>query len=399
MLVLTTTFPKEKDDYGTPRFVFDLALNLSKKGIDTIVLTPDRPKSNLSKENINEKLTVQRYRYFNKKMQNLTTGEGIIPLVSRSKFNGLLIFFLVFSQFIHSLRLIKRNRFSVINSHWLVPSGLLGAVFQRIFGIKNIVTIHAAGLHLLERLSFGKRLAKFVYKNSTKILVVSNFGKKRFYNLLSKPDKPFFNSKVKVIPMGVYTKQYKTKAKNSFNSKEFNILFIGRIVEKKGLEYAIRALKLVENFPAKLHICGFGPLRTKLESLVEENGLKNQVQFYGKISEKQKIQFLNSADILLVPSIETEQGDKEGLPVVILEAVSAKLPVIACDIGGIGDGVLHNQTGILIKSKCESCIHQAISELNSNREKLRKLSNNCDSFSKKFDWEEIAKRYIEEIIS
>ena len=68
--------------------------------------------------------------------------------------------------------------------------------------------------------------------------------------------------------MGVYTSKYmKSNYENVFEKKDFNILFIGRLVEKKGLEYALKAVKLIEGFDIKLHICGKGPRKKNIESI------------------------------------------------------------------------------------------------------------------------------------
>lgn len=161
-MVLTTTFPKDKDDYTTPRFVYDLAYNISESDFPTFVLTPDRPDSKYSIEKITDNFSVYRFKYFFKKCQNLTSGEGIIPNLRKSIFNYVLIPFLIFKQYLKAVRLIRKNKIDSINSHWLVPSGYIGATIQRLYKKKNYVTIHAAGLYLLEKKPFGKCLAKYI---------------------------------------------------------------------------------------------------------------------------------------------------------------------------------------------------------------------------------------------
>ncbi len=223
---------------------------------------------------------------------------------------------------------------------------------------------------------------------------------KRFYKLLSEPNIDQYNKKVKVVPMGTYTKSLTQKVgKKIFPKNSFNILFLGRIVEKKGLIYAIEAIKKINSKDIYFHICGDGPLRGTLKNFVRENNLTKSVIFYGRISEKDKIKFLNSVDLLLVPSIETPEGDKEGFPVVILEALSAGLPIIATNVGGISDGVIHQYTGFLIEQKSVEQIVNAINNLKSNDELLENISNNCKGHSKQFDWTIITDKHIIEIIA
>jgi len=400
ILILTTTFPKDKEDYGTPRFVYDIAKNIADRNIKTIVLTPDRPNSKNKIEKYADKFYAIRYRYFIKKKQYLTSGEGIIPSIRKNKENLVLLPFLIIGQLIHSLKLIKKEEINIINSHWLVPSGFTGALIQKILKRKNYVTIHAAALYLLEKIPLGNRIARFIYNNSTRIFIVSNFGKKQFYKLLNLKDKASYDVKVKTIPMGIYIDKF-NKERNTFAfpEKSFNILFLGRLVEKKGLVYAIEAIKCMQSKNVNLHICGGGPLKNKLEEMVENYNLSQKIKFYGFISESDKINYFNSADILLVPSIETPEGDKEGLPVVILEALSAGLPIIATNVGGIKDGVIDNYTGKLIEQKNSESIVNAIIEIKNNKELYKEMKTNCKKYAKKFDWVKIANKYLTEIKS
>jgi len=279
----------------------------------------------------------------------------------------------------------------------MVPSGLIGAFIQKFYKKKNYVTAHAAALYLLERIAFGKLFARCIFTNSTRIFVVSNFGKDLLFSLLSNVDQDDFDKKVKVIPMGAYLDNFKhRKGKKKLEEKKFNILFLGRLVEKKGLKYAIKSIKELNNDEILLHICGDGPLKVELENLVKELEMEKKILFYGRISEQEKINFFTSADVLLVPSIETDEGDKEGLPVVILEALAAGLPIIATDVGGIKDGVINNFTGKLIEQKNSSEISENIVLLKNDVDLCNSLKMNCILHSKNFDWKVIACKYIDE---
>jgi len=397
LLVLTTTFPKSKEDYGTPRFVYDLAYNISNQDIRTIVLTPDRPNSEKMIEEIKSNFIVLRFRYFFKKKQKLTSGEGIIPSIKNSKVNIFLIPFLVLTQFFNTRKIVKKYNIDIVNSHWLVPSGLIGAYIQKRFKKNNYVTVHAAGLYLLEKIPFGKMFAKYIYRNSTKIMVVNNYGKQRIYELLSRPDIKLFDQIVKVIPMGTYLETISdTKRPKNFNPEKFNLLYLGRIVEKKGLKYAIEAMKNLDNNKIQFHICGDGTLKQELEEYVTKNSFNDRVIFYGQISKDEKNNFFNYADALIVPSIETSEGDKEGLPVVILEALAYGLPVIASDVGGISDGVKHMETGLLVKQKNTDEITKAICILMEDKNLVKEFKKKSKEFAKNFEWKLIANYYINE---
>lgn len=130
-----------------------------------------------------------------------------------------------------------------------------------------------------------------------------------------------------VIPNAV--KQPLTKSKNP---RAGRIVFLGRLVERKGVEYLIRAFaKLAANMPeVELIIAGDGPLRSKLESVVKENGIENAVNFLGYVDEAEKFDLLASAQIACFPSI---YGESFGI--VLIEAMAAGAKIV---VGGDNPG-------------------------------------------------------------
>jgi glycosyltransferase involved in cell wall biosynthesis len=129
------------------------------------------------------------------------------------------------------------------------------------------------------------------------------------------------------------------------------ILFVGRLVEKKGVEYLIRAFELVKaQVPAaELVIVGDGPLRPKLEQLAVQ--LKLGVTFLGGLSSPQIKAELQKTRMLCSPSVTAENGDAEGLPIVILEAQACGIPVITSARGGAGEGIIDGVTGFAFSEK------------------------------------------------
>lgn len=125
------------------------------------------------------------------------------------------------------------------------------------------------------------------------------------------------------------------------------VLFVGRLTEKKGVEYLIHAIAQVQHQrpDVSLILIGDGPLKNKLEALSAEH-LK-QYQFLGRQTPEIVKQWMNRASLLAAPSITATDGDSEGLPNVVLEAQSMALPVVSTLHAGIPEAVLHEQTGFL----------------------------------------------------
>jgi len=128
------------------------------------------------------------------------------------------------------------------------------------------------------------------------------------------------------------------------------ILTVGRLVEKKGHEYALKALAtLSHDSPGfEYEVVGDGPLASHLQSLAESLGIADRVRFRGALSEPEVADAMRRADLFVLPSVEAANGDREGTPTVLLEAQATSLPVIATRHAGIPEVVRDGETAILV---------------------------------------------------
>lgn len=133
--------------------------------------------------------------------------------------------------------------------------------------------------------------------------------------------------------------------------KEKVVLFVGRLVEKKGCRYLIEAFtKFSKNFPDyKLVILGDGPLRESLQKL--SIGVQDKVSFLGSLPHQDVMKWMKRARIFCAPSIIADNGDAEALGLVFAEAQAAGTPVVSFNTGGISEVVLHEKTGFLALEK------------------------------------------------
>ncbi len=408
ILILTTTFPKSEDDFQTPKFVLDLGLSFQKLDYEVCVLTPNFPNGK-KKETI-FKLNVKRFNYFfPRKKQDLCIKGGVLTNLEKNKFNYLKVPFLSLCLLFNTLFYILKKRDTIINSHWAVPSGLVGAIMNKLFRTTHISTLHAAGVYSLKKLPLSRFIASFIMKGSSRIYPVSSEVKNVFLSIL-KNDKRIMEAenKMKILPMGVWIKKMllqreniiEIRKRNYINDDTFLILYIGRLVEKKGVEFLIEAIKnLVEDINVKIkavkvYICGGGPKKDKLVEFVNNLGLNKIIEFKGIITDNKKIEYINMADIVVVPSIITKTGDTEGLPVVILESMAAAKPVIASNVGGIKDVVQDGENGFLVMQQKPSEIHDAILKIFQNPEKANEMSRKAFETIQNYDWSVIAEEYL-----
>jgi len=124
-----------------------------------------------------------------------------------------------------------------------------------------------------------------------------------------------------------------------------DVLFVGRLVEKKGLETLLRAFATVRRLrpETSLVIVGDGPLRSKLEKLAGES-----VRFLGRLDSNAVAEWMRQAAVLAAPSVTARDGDAEGLPNVVVEAAASALPVVGTDHGGIPEAVVDGETGFIV---------------------------------------------------
>jgi len=127
------------------------------------------------------------------------------------------------------------------------------------------------------------------------------------------------------------------------------LVFVGRLVEKKGVAYLIEAVAILAvRYPAlKLNIVGDGPLRGSLESLAAKFGVEEKVHFAGSVLNEDVPDFLRAAKISVMPSVVASSGDQEGLGLVAVEALGCGCAVVAFDLPAVRDTIIDGKTGLM----------------------------------------------------
>jgi len=163
----------------------------------------------------------------------------------------------------------------------------------------------------------------------------------------------------------------KVPYKQMAGNNQLTMLSVARLVEKKGIEYALRALaKIGKGNIVKYRIIGDGPLKNELIELTKQLGLAEVVEFVSFISVEALLQEIAKADIIVLPSITAENGDQEGLPVTLVMAQALGLPVISSFHAGIPELVIDGVTGLLAPERDVQRLAQHM-ELLANDSELR----------------------------
>lgn len=163
-------------------------------------------------------------------------------------------------------------------------------------------------------------------------------------------------------------------------SGPWRILAVGRFVRTKGFPDLLTAITRLrrENFPVTLTLVGDGSWRGRLEEQIRRQGLQDYVEMPGFVPNDKLVSFMLDHDMLAVPSVVYKNGDRDGIPNVIMEALSLDLPVVATDVCGIGEVVQNNRTGALVPQRKPALLARAIRqilELEDRGESLAKAGN------------------------
>ena len=168
-------------------------------------------------------------------------------------------------------------------------------------------------------------------------------------------------SKIAVLRSGINLERFRFRGRQPFHDP-IRVISVGRLAPNKGIEFCIRAIDLLRRrgVDVRYRIIGGGPLRSDLESLVDELGVIDIVEFEGPTASDRVVEALNAADVLVTPSITGLHGEQEGLPNAPKEAMAVGVPVIATPIGGIPELVKEGETGFHIEERDPESIADTI---------------------------------------
>lgn len=392
ILVLATTFPRRAGD-TVPMFVHDLAVEMDKLGHEVSVLAPHAPGA-ARREQMGP-LDVHRFRYFAPvSRQRLAYGGGILNNVRGSLLAKMQVAPFA-AQFVrHARRVCREQRIEAVHSHWVIPCGYVGSWVAKGQGVPHVATMHAGDVAGLAKLPARERISGYVLHRTERIVAVSNYIADRFRACVSEADRALLEPRLSVMPMGVDVGGLQSGPADGEAAGE-TVLFIGRLVEKKGVPTLLEAMKgiLRERPHAKLLVCGTGPLREQLEATARAAGIAGSVRFLGFVTDEQKARLLRARPILAVPSIEASSGDVEGLPVTILEGLAAGCAVVATRTGGVADVLVDGENGVLVQPGDVADLSRAIAGLLESPQARRRLGDEARQRAWSFDWPRIAKAY------
>jgi colanic acid/amylovoran biosynthesis glycosyltransferase len=245
-------------------------------------------------------------------------------------------------QRMQALRGAKRP--DIVHCHY-GEVGLGYRFLGRFWSAPLVVSFYGYDCSSLPR-AMGDGLYRPLFRLADSVIVLSEAMRERLLSLGCPP------ALLHVHPLGVDTSRFAFRKRNS-PGEVVRILTVGRLVEKKGIEFALRAVAQVVPDYTKLRydIIGDGPLRDSLERLSRALQLEHVVRFLGPVEEAGVAEAMDRADLFVLPSITAADGDEEGTPTVLIEASSCGLPIVSTRHAGIPEVVVDGISGFLVPER------------------------------------------------
>jgi len=349
VLILTHTFPTK---YNPIAAIFLLnQLKELKKYCDIRIIFPYayipkikifNPYYRFSKIPLQEKIAeilVYHPRYF------------MIPrILFKLRFLHFYLFTESYFSYFASKKLVhdimKKWNPDIIHMHGAVSEGLLGVSLKKKYEKPLLVTVYGEDVTRYSKQAPSKYLAKLSLKNADVIICQSKFLENEIRQI------GIFNESFFIIPMGTDIKNFKPRDKNkarqvlNLPKNKKIVLFVGHLVARKGVEYLIRAIKLLSKRDKNILCCivGKGDMENSLKKLTLELNLRDYVRFLGEKNSKEVAKYMNACDIFVLPSLN------EGLPVVLCEALACGKPVVATKVAGTPE-LVNKDVGYLVEPK------------------------------------------------
>ena len=388
ILVLTSTFPRWITD-TEPRFIFELSKNYVCSGFEVDVIAPHARRAQLQ-ENM-EGVKIFRYRYFLERFETLAYNGGILANLQNNKLNYLLVPFFLLFQSLAIIKRIKGRKYDLIHAHWLIPQTLVCLLIKKFLIIRDIpvlCTSHGADLYFLNS-PILRRIKKWTARNCTHLCVVSETMKADCLDIGMEKDK------ISVLPMGVDLRKVFVPVTN-VKRLDNRIIFVGRFVEKKGIEILIDAISTVRDTVPSVEVIliGDGPLRNKLKDKISRAGLDGNITFYGSMPNQELPELYSSANIAVIPSIVDSLGDREGLGLVTIEALGCGCAVVASALGPIQEVVENGKSGLLFEPGNIEALTACLIRLLKEPELSKSLAwTGRERVKDLFDWIQVTDNY------
>lgn len=254
---------------------------------------------------------------------------------------------------------MERQGITHVHAHFATHPTLAALIIHRLTGISFSFTVHGSDLHV-DRRMLDKKVSAAAFA-----VTVSSFNKE----IMVKACGESLRDKIHIIRCGIDSEVFVPPQPRHSNGL-FRVLCVASFEEVKGHRYLVEACRLLRdqgiNFVCDL--VGEGPVRRQIEQQIADTELSEKVIVHGSRPRQQVAAMFRNADVKVLPSVPTRNGKREGIPVVLMEAMASGLPVVSSKLSGIPELVEDGRSGILVMPR----------DVEGLARTLQKLSNDAD---------------------
>lgn len=285
---------------------------------------------------------------------------GALADIARSTAGSVNFFFGglgIFPKAAHAARLMQDTGVTHVHCHFANHPAVAGFIISRLAGVPYSFTAHGSDLHV-ERRMLPEKVAEAAF-----VATVSEYNRR----LIVEECGGRFAEKVHIVRAGVDTSRF-AAARNGDRPPAdgpLRIVCVGTLHEVKGQAHLVEACRLLRErgIAVRCRFIGEGEDRAELEARIAAAGLAGQLELLGAATGPEVAAQLRDAHVLVAPSVPTAGGKREGIPVVLMEAMSSGLPVVASDLSGIPELVVDGVAGILTPPGDAAAIADALARL------------------------------------
>jgi len=273
----------------------------------------------------------------------------------------------IFPKSVYFAELMAAEEIQHLHAHFANHPATAAYIIHRLTGIPYSFTAHGSDLHV-DRHMLCEKVA-----NAEFVVAISNYNR----DLIIEECGEHIQNKTVVIHCGIDTQVFYPRegSKSASCVDTFTILCTGTLHEVKGQTYLIEACRLLQeqgiNFTC--NFVGDGEDREKLAVQIAKSGLSHCVQLLGRRTREEIAELLACSDVVVAPSVPTSAGKREGIPVVLMEAMGSGVPVIASHLSGIPELVDHEQSGLLVPPRDAQALFEALRRMHGDLELRHRL--------------------------
>lgn len=376
--MLATRVPVVAGD-GTPSFVLDNALPLADE-FGLTILAPRVKGAPVA--TMRGGVRVERFAYMPRRWESLAE-DAIMPQLGRRPGLWFQAAMLSLGMLAAAAGEIRRCRPSGIHAQWILPAGLVGLFISIFFRIPYMVTSQGADAYRLETGPIGWMKRRIVARASLFVGVSADITR-RFDGL---------PTTLATQPSGVDFDFWESTV-GVRRPERARVVFVGRLASKKGVDVAIAAV--AESDALALTIIGDGPERSRLEELTDALGVRDRVIFLGQKSRNDVAAEFRTATCVVIPSVVAPDGDRDGTPNVLGEAIAAGVPVVAARIAGLEELLVDRRHGLLHPPGDTEQLRRCLEEIVGDSNLAERLAANAKTeLRDQLDLLRVAERYAD----